>query len=430
MEISQIIILIIPLIFFLSLIIILKIHTKNWLHPATFYSLIWFILIILPLIFLPNEITSSLGIYWILFTSIVFSAGALLTTDHLKNQDSAKSEKDIKTTQNSILKQIRILVITSILIGILASLITIIYQGEFSSLLSLNSYTEITKTLSYIRYYSGYVPPLLSQILLFAVYLSPLLGGILFSIKKTKRDLILSISSIIPAILIFLLHTTRYPVIASIVLWLSAYFSFNIYLNKRIKIITKKTIIASLLILIFLFLITFATLSLRIGRSTPSEYISYQIQTEKATLFGHLPAFSHWFKDSYNSINSPSIGRYTFSGIFNILKIKERTPGLYTDYVTIERDRTNIFTAHRGLIEDFNLIGSLIFIFLIGMIVGKSYSETRNKNLKLSPILTLFYSFTFLSFIASILNYNSIILAILIYSVIIFSLSKKLKKPR
>ena len=460
MEISQIIILLIPTFLFLLFTILLNTYTKNWLHPATFYSLIWFILIILPLIFLPNEITSPLGIYWILCTSIAFSAGALLTSSSKKEQKNEKSKSPFsqfltfgcskcphtlvhglsstltstklkekgEKIPNKILKQIRILIITFISLGIASSLIVLFYQGvSISSLLSLNSYREITKTLSLLRYYTSYVPPLISQILLFTVYLSPLLGGILFPIRKTKRDIILSLFSIIPAIIVFLLNSTRYPILASIALWFASYFSFNLYLNKKIKIISKKSIMALLIISIFFLLILSATLSIRIGRVTPSEYLDYQIQTERATVFGYLPAFSSWFKESYSSIKKPSIGAYTFSGIFDLLKIKKRISGLYNDYIMIGNDRTNIFTAHRGLIEDFTLIGSLIFLFLIGLITGYSYSKTKNKNLKFSPILITFYSFTLLSFIASMLNYNSIILAILAYSLIIFSISKKIQ---
>ena len=431
MEISQIIILLIPTFLFLLFTILLNTYTKNWLHPATFYSLIWFILIILPLIFLPNEITSPLGIYWILCTSVAFSAGALLTSSSKKEQKNEKSKKLKEKGEkipNKILKQIRILIITFISLGIASSLIVLFYQGvSISSLLSLNSYREITKTLSLLRYYTSYVPPLISQILLFTVYLSPLLGGILFSIRKTKRDMILSLFSVIPAIIVFLLNSTRYPILASIALWFASYFSFNLYLNKKIKIISKKSIMALLIISIFFLLILSATLSIRIGRVTPSEYLDYQIQTERATVFGYLPAFSSWFKESYSSIKKPSLGTYTFSGIFDLFKIKKRISGLYNDYIMIGNDRTNIFTAHRGLIEDFTLIGSLIFLFLIGMITGYSYSKTKNKNLKFSPILITFYSFTLLSFIASMLNYNSIILAILAYSLIIFSISKKIQ---
>ena len=222
MEINHIISFLIPLIFLLSLTIILRIHTKNWLHPATFYSSIWLILIILPLAFLPNEITSPLGIYWILCTSIVFSAGCLLTNSSKKEEKRKESTKlKEKTIPNKVLKQIRILILTFISLGIISSLIALFYQGfSISSLLSLSSYREITKTLSLLRYYTSYVPPLISQILLFTVYLSPLLGGMLFSIRKTKRDLILSLLSITSAIIVFILNSTRYPIIVSIALWL------------------------------------------------------------------------------------------------------------------------------------------------------------------------------------------------------------------
>ena len=84
----------------------------------------------------------------------------------------------------------------------------------------------------------------------------------------------------------------------------------------------------------------------------------------KAYFFGYLSAFTLWFSDSGSLI---SITSYlsTFAGPMNLIGIIERDLGFYETISINNYTSTNIYTAFRGLITDFSIVGSFLFNFCI-----------------------------------------------------------------
>lgn len=122
--------------------------------------------------------------------------------------------------------------------------------------------------------------------------------------------------------------------------------------------------------------------------------------------FGHVSAFSTWF-DTYTHLPVTFGGR-TFSGITSLLGLSERTGGTY-DMVNIGSYRqSNVFTAYRGLIEDYTLIGAHAFIFLLAVLLGKCLvlSPKSAVTFGISVIILTFFAW---SFVISIWTYNSIV---------------------
>jgi oligosaccharide repeat unit polymerase len=84
-----------------------------------------------------------------------------------------------------------------------------------------------------------------------------------------------------------------------------------------------------------------------------------------ADFFSHAIGYpcAAFYHDGFHSY-----GAYTFNGIFDMLgKGKEFPPGMYEEsgwYKDVFE--TNIFTFFRGLIYDFGVAGSLLFIFVFG----------------------------------------------------------------
>ena len=129
----------------------------------------------------------------------------------------------------------------------------------------------------------------------------------------------------------------------------------------------------------------------------------------KAYFFGYLAAFTQWFKLDHNII--PTMGLTTFAGPSNLVGLIERPLGFYDSSVIAIGVSTNIFTALRGLITDFSIVGTIIIIFTSGFLAQLAFNHSRNgSQLALIP-LSLFYAFTFYSPLISIFHYNSIILS-------------------
>ena len=76
---------------------------------------------------------------------------------------------------------------------------------------------------------------------------------------------------------------------------------------------------------------------------------------------------------------------------------------------------TNIFTIFRGLIQDFGLFGSLVFLFAVGLVAGIGYEETRRRNVIAIGVLSAFYAATLWSPIVDLFAYNSIIAAWILF---------------
>lgn len=88
--------------------------------------------------------------------------------------------------------------------------------------------------------------------------------------------------------------------------------------------------------------------------------------------WGSLPGFSLWFDGLAGQSPDTIPGYYTFMGIYDNLGIAGRQQGAYTDYVYLTRgEPANIYTAFRGFYHDFGIVGSGVFLFLVGVVGGK-----------------------------------------------------------
>jgi oligosaccharide repeat unit polymerase len=131
--------------------------------------------------------------------------------------------------------------------------------------------------------------------------------------------------------------------------------------------------------------------------------------------FPYLGAFSIWFQHSAMSASlHPSLGQYTFAGVFELLHIHSRVAGLYTDQVLINGVGYNIYTAFRGLIEDFTVPGALLFLVVVGFGVQLAYRHVRSGDLAYVGILAAFYAATLWSFVVDVFIYNTIVLAFVV----------------
>src|SRR5262249_22704706 len=74
---------------------------------------------------------------------------------------------------------------------------------------------------------------------------------------------------------------------------------------------------------------------------------------------------------------------------------------------------SNIFTAFRGLLQDFTFPGAVLLSFVSGMVAAVAYGKTVAGSMRYIPLLAGYYAFVLWSPIVSILNYNSVLLALL-----------------
>lgn len=121
-------------------------------------------------------------------------------------------------------------------------------------------------------------------------------------------------------------------------------------------------------------------------------------------------------------------GVMTFCGIFNGLGLAKRQKGIYRDYVYFGRldktMRSNVYTIFRMLIDDFGIVGALVFLLLLGFASAKAivFIKKRKMIFLCQAFLVAVYSYVMWGFGASIWAYTSIIcaygLAFFIFSIL------------
>ncbi|WP_233004653.1 O-antigen polymerase [Exiguobacterium aurantiacum] len=409
-------------ILFIVAMIIRKIQ-GSWFAPGSFFSLFWFVNLFSTFLFASSftlHVNTVLLFFLLIFIFAVGSSLGMSITSAGSNNIGTKEYL-------SFLKKVSLIFS---LIGFL-SFPFILYStgGNILLLLKIESLMNLARENSIDRYSGNMVSSNFGTLLLSFNYTAALINGIVLgsnleNSKKTNVSKIILYLPIITSILIALILTTKATILYTSLLFLSGYIVIKEFHFPKLSLFTIANIKRMLIIgPVVFFIFVFIQMS-RYGFNNLEGFFRV-ISIFKIWAFGHLPAFSSWFENIYliNNENIYYFGKYTFGGVFSILGISDRLPGVYSEGITISSggEATNIFTAMRGLIEDFGLIGTTFILFITSFIFGVAYKQVKAGNYVYFSILSVFYCFTLFSFVISILVYNSILLAFILFWLISFS---------
>ncbi|OEE57330.1 hypothetical protein A1OS_21750 [Enterovibrio norvegicus] len=158
----------------------------------------------------------------------------------------------------------------------------------------------------------------------------------------------------------------------------------------------------------------------QVFRGGNEEYDILGISSHIVTWFiGYIPAYDMWLKNMYSF--EYTFGLRTFAGIADVLNINVRQGGVY-EPVTIGEGRvTNVYTAYRGLIEDFSLPGMYVILIALTMVLGGCLDLAKRKGMKIYVIICVMVLYFFLwSFVINPYIYNTILAALLLYGLIFY----------
>ncbi len=132
--------------------------------------------------------------------------------------------------------------------------------------------------------------------------------------------------------------------------------------------------------------------------------------------WGSISGFSLWYDGVVMPAPPRPPGFYTFMGVFDNLGIAPRVAGAFQEFANLAPgETTNVYTAFRGLIEDFGLIGSLGFVAVVAFLGGVSVVPGA---LSARVALALYVgtaSFFAFSFVVSFVAYTSNVAALLLF---------------
>jgi oligosaccharide repeat unit polymerase len=182
--------------------------------------------------------------------------------------------------------------------------------------------------------------------------------------------------------------------------------------------------------IILFFLVLFLSMVFRTGKF---DIETIQAISEKIITyaFGHLPTFDIWYTKNIGSLN-PTGGLKTFYGISNLIGIAHRQQGIFAEYTTFGKNNfsglsTNVYTMFRFILEDYGIIGSLLVVFISGLISGFSWLMVKKQTnvIFFQTILIGILFFISWSFVSSVWAYTSFIaMIVLMHLLLVLSLSK------
>lgn len=420
----------IPIMLLFITSIMVRSHCGTWLQPGAYFSLVVMLYFSLPLIFAPNYYVWPGAMSWILVSVLAFLSGSMLLTykhnsksindnyagDPNLSIDSDKAKGDALGIH--YFPGIRVVLIFSIILGTLSPILLLLFYGKSVGVfLSLKGIADVGSEFSALRYSGQYNPNLIIQVLLAFAYVSPILGGILMALKENKKQLALSLLSFLPSLLLFLTLGARAGLVISFALFISGYFACQVLVGRSstYRLFSKNRLPVFLaLILILLIVFSFGDIA-RKGQIPDVTAMSETAISARANvyMFGYVPAFSGWFQRAWAENEGPTFGVYTFGGIYELLGLRkvESNPRETIDISTGRS--TNIYTTFRDFADDFSFAGSLLFLFIFGLIAGITYFKVGNGSFVLMPLLIAVYAFMSWQ-LTTIFKYRSIIIAFLV----------------
>lgn len=414
------IILIITTLLFAFLITLFAKKSFAALSPARIFTYFWtFQIIFMVLLWYDYLFFSYSGLLYILFCIISFDLGAIIVS----SQNVIKSCHANRVDYNE--KYVKAIYFSVLFFSLFGAFYSILENGfSLQTLLNLDSFLEMSNQNSIDRYSGEENTSALGKIISINNYTCPLVGGMVFFFFKRK---IFSVLSLFPLFFSGLAQGVKMGIITGTFMWLIGIIISIQVLDKRLKI-KMKHIIVTIIILLSFFLLLITSMMFRIGRFdidtfeiACSKFVSYSL--------GHLPAFDMWFNkmDPYNI--EYTFGGKLFYGITNYLGILERKQGVFTEMYVISKggDETNVFTVFRLVIEDFGILLSIPFMFIMGIITHKIYNIfLQKKNISFGIVMmSAIYFFISWSFVTSVFAYTTYIVMFVYVYIICKFLFKK-----
>jgi oligosaccharide repeat unit polymerase len=383
---------------------------ESWFFPGAFFPLIWSLYMTISFLFAPEFQPNLIGVIMIILGSILVSIGASLFP--LKVKSTYKKNKSKIKINFLFLSGILLTFISAIGFVFVLSIGFSWFKLE-QNLLNLYILPNFFATERYNEVQSL---PNNIKIVMFLTYPASLLSGFTYPLLKGAKRLF-SFLPIFITIIYGALFAVRSGVLLSIILTFSGMVCAKIYFQHDLKSWFNKVFIGGISSSLLLFGIYILFQWLRGG---PENYfiIDELILSAKAGILGSFSAFTIWFSN-YSLSQDLSLGLNTFAAPMEILGLTERASGFYKDFISIGPSVTNIYSAFRGIVSDFGLIGSLIFLGFFGYISAISFYLTSKRNIYAIVPLSIFYTFTLFSPLISIFTFNSIIISFIIFFLVI-----------
>lgn len=418
---------IVAALFFSLVALFMAFYCHDRFDPARWFSLMWAGQVLLfYALFHRLFVFNGYGLVFIALLCLTFSLGSL--TGRLMGRNvPAGADKPVYHFRE---KGAFAFLLVSLLLGFLNILLSIREYGyTLKEVFNLEALMRMNEIATELRYRTDLESGLLHQLTLIFVYLSPLYGGYLMPLLAGKRKKWVCYLTVLPALLISITETMKFPFIAGMVLWLVGILVGSYAHNPGFLRLKKGAWVAlgtlgGVFFAIMLLAMFFraGTFEAEVVENIKLDFLNYAC--------GHLPAFDEWFYRNMDQLD-PDGGTKTFYGITNYLGLAVRKQGVFEEWVYYGQSvnhqippallGTNVYTMFRFLLEDFGFVGAFIYIFLNGMVAGFAWLMVKLGRMTFffqTCLVAVLFSIP-MSFIASIWAWTSTIATVCLFFVVL-----------
>lgn len=292
---------------------------------------------------------------------------------------------------------------------------------DYFSLDSLSKMSGFFYDNSYVDGFKG-----VNGVCLSAIFLSPLLGGIL---AHERRYRFLAFFSFSPALLLMVTLTTKASIVFAITLFLASYLTSARLFRRRFALSIRSVFRfgrAFAVVVVLLFMAFY----LRYGKGSAHFRGEGFVQLVVNYGVAHAVCLDSFIAGTIGQSGELKYGRRTFLGVSSVLGLEERVTGVYPDrYNFTGRTGTNqytsnVYSAFRPLIEDFSILGSLLVVFVAAFTVSLLGARPLQDGCRWRVLWMAVYAavlqYALYSFVTSPWTYGSILLALALFGVVLF----------
>lgn len=418
----------------------------SWTHPSCLFSIFWAFMVCLPLLLAPQIDTTAWPVTYLLAAAVAFSAPVFFQ-NWIKPMAAAHSRQG--QTAGFSQPYLTVIVVASQVATLAMTVANLNAQGFPLTAALADPITTACEYLK-IRYDGILEPNVFSKGATLLNYFGVVFAGLALGAGRSlPNQLGIIILAILPSLLYMMMYADKGTV------FLAGAYLFGSVLVSRISsgytaLITVRTVAAGVLILALIAPVTAVSL---LNRSTPGQCSAetrsaevvakmsvWSANREKSAkperldetvalhggfgfyarsyAAGHFFAFSDWFESyvfeggkGYTNPQSKTWGFWTFMALGKHVNPEYRLPPGYFDeyYLADGILMSNIYTMYRGLIYDFGIVGSLVFMVLAGWVSSLAYRQMlTNENAPISQAYFIFLlGFIYTSYIISLLIWNS-----------------------
>ena len=372
----------------LAVAVVIRVQHRSWLSPAAFWGLVWAVILLSSVLFVPDYLLRVAGVAWILGCVLIVSAGADLghRIHFLRQAESSLLTDNIK--RSLLIKRLRNTCFLSAVMGMGAVLVYLNEAGaSLGDVWSIDRIFEIAHAYSFSRYSDRtFREPELAIFLSSFIYLSALLGGTLIALSP--KFSFISIIGFIPALCVTIILTTRASFLFSGILWISAYLATSVALTSgKYSLFTGRRMwVMSVLVVLAISVYVIGQVA-REG-DLDTDFLAI-VPIVVSAFLGSPSAFTLWFSDNWYRSMPLGLGERTFAGPLGF-----EWP--YFDATTVgssslTQQTTTVHTLYRELIHDYSLTGSMIVLFVLGLFGGWAFRKAVHGKPLAIAMLSIFY---------------------------------------